>query len=271
MSRLRALTGIVVLAAAGVLVPATAALAAYTPLTPVITCDGATGAVTTSVSGNLLASGTTPTPVTVEFQRLRGVRVTATASSPLPTMAQPFTVKTTANPAGDIAATGYTGTFDPVTSFYYRETMRVTFKNTSTGAPYGYREATCQYDQRTTAALTCDPVAGTVTATATGVNGQAGSAEGSGRAAKVGYRVTQITQATKDGPIYRAETPWGYDVQHGLTRAADGSWADAGYVRTIKTHPYRYSEELTVEVLDPFNNVVGTASAKCTLYDGSQS
>lgn len=270
MSRLRTLAGVVVLAAAGLLVPATAAVAA-TPLTATITCDGATGAITTSTSGNLLLPGTGPRPVTVEFQRLRGLRVTATTSTPLTPMGQPFTVTTPATDSGDVAATGYTGTFDPATSLYYREAIRVTFKNAVTGAYYTERDATCHYDRRTTVTLTCDPAAGTVTAAVTGVNGQAGAAGGSGRASSVGYHIVRISQPKKDEPGFRGESLGGaWDVQHSLTRAADGTWADTGYVHTITSHPYRFAEELTVGVLDSSGNVVGHGTSRCTLFDGSQ-
>jgi hypothetical protein len=268
MSRLRSLVVIVVLAATGLLVPATAAVAA-TPLTATVTCDGATGTITTSTSGNLLVPGAGPRPVTVEFQRLRGLRITATTSTPLAAMGQPFTVTTPATDSGDVSATGYTGTFDPVTSLYYQEAIRVTYRNASTGAYYTYRDATCHYDQRTTVTLTCDPVAGTVTATVTGVNGQAGT-DTSGRASSVGYHTVRIYQSTKDDVTWRTQNisdPW--DVQHRLTRAADGSWADTGFVHTTN-HPYRYTEELTVGVLDSFGNVVGHGTARCILFDGSQ-
>lgn len=269
MPRLRALAGLVLLAATGLLVPATAATAA-TKLTATITCDATTGAITTRTSGTLLASGSTPTPVLIEFQRRSGVRVTATASTSLPPLAQPFRVTTTATSAGDVAATGYTGTFTPATSLYYRETLLVTFKNTSSGATYATREATCTHDQRTTVALTCDPVARTVTATVTGRDGQAGAADGAGRPAYVAYHVATITQGSKDSPRFRGEalTPW--DFQHRLSQAADGTWSDTGFVHAITRDSYYYAEEVTVGVFDSAGTIVGSGFARCTLLDGSQ-
>jgi len=269
MSRVRALAGLVVLAMTGLLIMPTAALAA-TQLKASITCDAETGAVTTSTSGTLLAVGTPPTRVTVEFQRAGGSRVSATASESLPLMAQPFTTTATTTTSGDITATGYTGTFSPATSLFYQEKLIVRFKNASTGAFYTTREATCNVDQRTTVSLSCDPVAGTVTATVTGVNGLAGGPYGAGRAVRIGYRFAQISQSTKDDPRFRSEFLGpGWNFERRLTRAADGTWSDAGYVHTITSNPYYYAEELTVGIFDAYGAVAGWGTASCTLYDGS--
>src|SRR5690349_19176570 len=110
MSTMRTLAGLTVLAIGGVLLSPTAALAA-TSLKATIVCDAATGTVTTSTAGTLLAQGSAPTPVIVEFQRQAGTHVTATTSRRLAPLPQPFTVRTTATASGDVAATGYTGTF----------------------------------------------------------------------------------------------------------------------------------------------------------------
>ena len=268
MSRLRALACLTVLATTGLLVPAGAAVAA-TPLKANITCDPETGAITTWASGNLLLPGT-PTPVTVEFQRSSGVRVSATTSTALPPLAQPFTVTATTTSSGDITATGYTGTFNPTTSIYYREVLVVTFKNATSGAVYTSRQATCDYDQRSTITLTCDQVASTVTSAAAGINGLTGAANGAGRPTSVGYHFVQIIQSTKDSPRFRGESLGGvWDVRHSVTKAADGTWADTGYVHTITSNPYYYAEELTVGVLDAYGTIVGSGTARCVLRDGS--
>jgi hypothetical protein len=269
MSRLRALAALVVLATTGLLITPTAAMAAG-GLRAYITCDAETGAVTTWTSGWLLAVGTPPTRVTVEFQRSGGRRVSATTSASLPPLAQPFTTTATTTTSGDITATGYTGTFNPATSLFYQEKLIVTFKNASTGAFYTTREASCEYDQRTTVSLTCDPNAGTVTATVAGVNAQAGASSGAGRPVRIGYRVARTSQSSKDDPAYRSVTLGpGWDVERQLTRAADGTWTDPGYVHTITRNPYYYAEELTVGILDTYGAVVGWGATRCTLFDGS--
>jgi hypothetical protein len=266
---MRAFACLVLLATTGLLVPATAAVAA-TKLTANITCDAETGAITTWASGTLLTPGTAPTSVTVEFQRRSGVRVTVATSTSVPPLAQPFTVRTTTTSAGDVTATGYTGSFSPATSLFYRETLLVTFKNASSGATYTTREATCDYDQRTTVALTCDPTVDTVTAAVAGINGNAGASSGAGRPTRVGYHIVQIVQSTPDSPRFRGESlGGGWDVQHRLSQAADGTWADIGYVRTVTSNPYYYAEEVTVGVSDAYGTVVGSGTAKCTLIDGS--
>ena len=265
MSRMRALAGVLVLAAGGLLITPAPARAA-TPLKAAITCDPATGTITTSASGNLLAPGAA-TPVVVEFQRSTGTRVTATTSTVLAPLPQPFTTRVTSTSSGDVTATGYTGSFDPATSLFYREKIGVTFKNAATGAVYNTREASCDYDQRTTLTLTCDPAARTVTAAVTGVNGQAGTTLGAGRAARIGYRFAQIRQNVKGDPIFRSELfgP-GWEFERRLTQAADGSWTDPGYVHgPITGNPFYYAEEVTVGVLDSFGTVVGWRTAKCTL------
>jgi hypothetical protein len=269
MSRLRALACVVVLVVAGLLVPATAATA-VTRLIADITCDRETGAITTRVSGTLLQPAATGTPVTVEFQRRSGIRVTATTSTSLPRLTPPFTVNTTTTSSGDITASGYTGTFDPASSLYYREVLVATFRNTATGATYATREATCEYDQRTTVTMTCDPAAHTLTATATGINGQAGAADGSGRPTRIGYHIVTIVQGEKGGPRFRGETLGGvWDVEHRLTQAADGTWTDTGFVHTYTRDQYYYAEEVTVGVFDAYGKIVGGGFATCVLIDGS--
>ncbi|MEU8230735.1 hypothetical protein AB0C12_14170 [Actinoplanes sp. NPDC048967] len=267
MSRLRTLAGLVVLATAGLLITPTAAQAA-TPLRANISCDAETGAVTTWASGNLLVPGT-PTSVIVEFQRRGGTRVTATTSTALASAAQPYVVKTTSTSTGDVNATGYHTTFDPVTSLFYRENLLVTFKNAA-GVTLTTREASCNYDQRTTATLTCDPEARTVTATVDGVNGQAGASSGAGRPTRVGYHVVRIIQHVQNEPRFRSELLGGaWDIEHRVTRAADGTWTDAGYARTQTGTPYYYAEELTVGVFDTYGAIVGWTTTRCTLFDGS--
>ena len=267
MSRMRVLTGLIVLAAAAVLVPSSAALAA-TSLTANITCDARTGAITTSVSGSLLLPGE-PALVTVEFQRKSGVRITPTTTLTIAPLSPPFRVTTTTTASGDIAAAGYTGSF-PLSSLYYRQTLLATFIDATTGATYTTREATCDYDQRTTVSLTCDQAAHTVTATVAGIKGQAGSTAVAGHPTRVGYRSVQISQATANDPRFRGEMLGsGWDIQHRLTQATDGTWADTGFVHPITSNPYYYAEELTVGVFDANGTFVGSGSAACTLFDGS--
>jgi hypothetical protein len=266
MSRVRALVSITLLAVAGLLVPATAASAAA-PLQASITCDPVTGAITTSASGNLFAPGR-PRPVVVQFQR-RGVNLTPTGLTSVPALAPPFKVTEMSWITGDVAATGYTATFDPATSLYYRENLTVTFMDIG-GFVYTTREASCQRDVRTTVTLTCDPAAHTVTATVAGHDGNAGASNGAGRVNRVGYRTITTSQATANEPRFRGGLLGdGWDMQHSLVRAADGTWADQGYVHTISSNPYYYAEELTVGVFDTFGTLVGGGFAKCTLVDGS--
>ncbi|WP_204298810.1 hypothetical protein [Actinoplanes campanulatus] len=267
---MRVLAGLAVSAVvAGVLVPATAASAA-TRLRANITCDAETGEIATWASGTLFAPGPAK-QVTVEFQRRAGVRVTATARTVLAPMAQPFRVTTTSTSSGDISAVGYTGAFDPVTDLFYREQLTVTFKDAATGANLATRDATCDHDQRTRVTLTCDPVAGTVTAVVNGVNGAAGDSSGAGRASRVSYHIATIKQQTPNNPGYRSEILGeGWDIEHRVVKAADGSWTDTGYVHTITSNPYYYAEEITVGVFDLNGIRVGTATGACTLFDGSQ-
>ncbi|MBB4754084.1 hypothetical protein [Actinoplanes lobatus] len=270
MLRMRVLSGLAVSAVVvGLLVPATAASAA-TPLRATITCDAATGVITTSASGSLFVPGPAK-QVTVEFQRRTGVRVTATARTVLAPLAQPFRVTTTSTTSGDVSAAGYTGTFDPVTALFYREQLTVTFKDAATGATLTTREATCDHDQRTSVTLTCDPVAGTVTAVVDGVSGTVGDSSGGGSASRVSYHIATIKQQTPNVPTYRNEIlGGGWDIEHRVVSAADGTWSDTGYVHTISGNPYRYSEEVTVGVFDLYGIRVGTATGACTLFDGSQ-
>ena len=272
MSRLRTLAGLVVLATTGVLVAPITARAATPPLRANITCDAQTGAVKTWASGTLFTPGTPPAPVTVEFQRRGGTVVTATTSAPLASAAVPLPVKTTSTSSGEVNATGYKTTFNPVTSLYYREKLVVTFKNAA-GATLTTREATCDHDQRTTVTLTCDPAAGTVTVAVTGVNGKAGAANGAGRPARIGLRHVQTVQHGQHDPRFRGELLGpGWDTERRITQAADGTWSDPAFVRsTITSDPYYYAEELTVGVFDTYGAIVGWGTARCTLFDKSAS
>jgi hypothetical protein len=235
-----------------------------------ISCDAETGAVTTWASGTLFTAGTAPTSVTVEFQRRGGTRVTATTSTALASAAQPFVVKTTSTSSGEVNATGYHTTFNPVTSLFYRENLLVTFKNAA-GVTLTTREASCNHDQRTTVTLTCDPEARTITATVDGINGQAGASSGAGRPTRVGYHIVRIIQHVQNDPRFRSELLGGaWDVEHRVTRAADGTWTDAGYVHPQATStPYYLAEELTVGVFDTYGAIVGWSTTRCTLFDGS--
>ena len=270
MSRLRTLAGLVVLATTGLLVTPTAAQAATPPLRANITCDAQTGAVRTWASGTLFTPGTPPAPVTVEFQRRGGTIVTATTSAPLVSAPVPLAVKTTSTSSGEVNATGYKTTFNPVTSLYYREKLVVTFKNAA-GVTLTTREATCDHDRRTTVTLTCDPAAGTVTVAVSGVNGQAGAANGAGRPARIGYRYAQILQHEQNDPRFRSELLGpGWDSERRVTPAADGTWSDPAFVHsTITSDPYYYAEELTVGVFDTYGAVVGWGTTRCTLFDKS--
>jgi hypothetical protein len=146
----------------------------------------------------------------------------------------------------------------------------VTFKNATSGATYTTREATCSYDQRTAVTLTCDPAARTVTATVTGSNGQAGTSMGAGRPTRIGYHIVRISQPRKDEPRFRSESLGGaWDIERRLTRAADGTWTDPGFVHTTTSTPYYFAEEVTVGVYDTYGAVVGWGTARCTLFDGS--
>ncbi|MEU8607035.1 hypothetical protein AB0C29_03415 [Actinoplanes sp. NPDC048791] len=270
MSRLRTLAGLVVLATTGLLITPAAAQAAQPPLRANITCDSQTGAVKTWASGTLFTPGTPPAPVTVEFQRRGGTVITATTSAPLASAPVPLVVKATSTSSGEVNATGYKTTFNPVTSVFYRENLLVTFKNAA-GVTLTTREASCYHDRRTTVTLTCDPAAGTVTVAVAGVNGRAGAANGAGRPARVGYRFARTVQHDANDPRFRSELLGpGWDFEHRITQAADGTWSDPAFVdATITSDPYYYAEELTVSVLDTYGAVVGWGTAQCTLFDGS--
>lgn len=256
------------MAVTGLLITPTAAMA-VTPLKAFITCDAETGAITTAASGNLLPAGTAPTRVTVEFQR-RGTRVTATTSGPLTPLAQPFTTTATTTASGDIAATGYVGTFSPASSLYYQEQVTVTVKNPASGVTYATREATCAHDLRTTVSMTCDPVATTLTVTVAGINGQAGTSLGAGRPTRIGYRFSKISQSQKGDPVFRSDSfPWVWDLERPLTQAADGTWADPGFVHTPgRSDLNYYAEEVSVGIFDMSGTLVGGGAAKCTLING---
>jgi len=101
-------------------------------------------------------------------------------------------------------------------------------------------------------------------------DGQAGAASGAGRPTVVGYRTAVISQATADSPRFRGE-PLGstWEVTHRVTPAADGTWADTGYVHSITSNPYYYAEELTVGIMDLNGTVVGSGTAQCVFHDGS--
>ena len=40
-------------------------------------------------------------------------------------------------------------------------------------------------------------------------------------------------------------------------------------MHTITSNPYYYAEELTVGVFDAYGSIVGSGTARCTLFDGS--
>lgn len=267
MSRMRTLLTVALLGGTGLLAPATAA-SAGTPLRVSIVCDAATGTITTAASGGLLWAGP-PKPVTVEFQRRTGRNVTPTGWEFINPLAEPFRVTVMSTSTGEVSATGYTGSFNPATSLYYRETVRVTFSS-PTGDHYGAREATCERDLRTTVTLTCDPTAGTVTAAVVGRNGRAGNADGYGRPTRVGYQATKTSQETPQDPGFTSHPLDSFDAVHRITQATDGTWTDTGYVRTITGKPYYYAEEVTVSVWDRFGGgLIGGGSAKCILFNGS--
>jgi hypothetical protein len=262
MSRIRALVVLTVLAIAGLLVPAGAASAAV-PLTATIVCDAANGIITTHASGTVLAPGK-PRPVVVQFQRLSALNVNSTGGTTVPPVA-PLSVTTLSTVNGTVAANGYTSVRDPG-SLYYRESVRVTFTDLG-GFVYNTRDATCERDAWTTASLTCDKAAGTVTATVTGHD--ANLTNSYGRPTRVAYRLGSTLQV---GPN---DTRWtsnsigpGWDITHHITPAGDGSWADTGYVHT-RTPVYYYSEQVYYVVSDEGGITVGSGTATCTLYDGA--
>ncbi|MDR7273626.1 hypothetical protein [Catenuloplanes atrovinosus] len=261
---MRTLGALVVLATAALLAPGTSASAAATPLTVSVTCDARTGAIATSVGGRLLLPGS-PVPVRAEFQRRVAYRVTAAGLTYMPTLA-PFVVDTTTNNVGEVAANGYTATFDPAGAVFYREEVRVTFRNAVTGANYGWYEGNCSHDPRTTVTLTCNQETGVVRATVTGIDGLVGGADGSGWASRVGYHRVRTSQPNANEPGFRTELDNGaYDVVHRITRGADGTWSDAGYELTVPAGAYYYAEELTVGVLDPYGRLVGSGTASCAV------
>jgi hypothetical protein len=258
MARIRTLATVALLGAAAALVPAATASAA-TPLEANIVCDD-TGAVTTWVSGKFLVAGS-PTSVTVEFQRRSAVNITAAGARAVAPLPQPFTVTVQSTSDGEVDAAGYTGSFDATTSLSYRETVVVTL-TTAAGA-HSTVQATCQRDVRNTVSLSCDPVAGTVTAATVGRD--ANGAGEFGEPARVAYRYSSVYE-DEDG-IRWGRSSDGWDATHSITPAADGSWADTGYVHTHSSDRYYY-EELTVEIYNRFGNLIGGGSAECTLGDG---
>ena len=127
---------------------------------------------------------------------------------------------------------------------------------------------TAEFQRRTGIRVTAT-VARTLTATATGLNGQAGAADGAGRPKHIGYHIATIVQGEKDGPRFHGEAPGVWDVEHRLALAADGTWTDTGFVHTYTRDQYYYAEEVTVGVFDAYGKMVGSGFATCTLIDGS--
>jgi hypothetical protein len=265
MSRMRMLATVTLLATTALLVPASAASAATT-LAATIVCDAETGAITTSVAGPLYQAGA-PRQVTVEFQRRDAVNVSLDARTTVPPLATPFKVTVSTKFNGSISATGYTGSFNPATSLYYQETVDVTIRNAA-GAVQATRSATCRRDLRTTLAITCDQAMGTLIA---GVQGSA-AREGvvDGRPAGVRYRVETTFQVGPDDPLWRQGSLGGWDYDHRITPAADGTWADTGFTRTVTVGRYHYyAVDITVGVFSAYGWVVGGGVAKCVLADAS--
>ena len=268
MSRMRTLAIVPLLAATALLVPASAASAA-TRLVTSIVCDAETGVITTSISGNVFLPGP-PQQVTVEFQRRNAANVTLAGRAAVPPLATPFKVTVTSTAAGDISATGYTGSFDPATSRYYQETVVVTARN---AAGYGAtRETTCRRDVRTTVTLTCDEAAGTVDAAVLGRDGQTGGTyDASGSPARVRYRTSTTLQHAPDEPRWVSGTLGdSWDFSQSVAPAADGTWANIAHIRTKDvTDMYYYAEETTVGVFNQWGLMVGFGVARCVLVDRS--
>jgi hypothetical protein len=264
MSRVRTLAIVTLLGATALLVPASAASAA-TRATAVIVCDPETGAITTSIAGPLVQAGA-PRAVTVEFQRQDAVNISAAALTTIPPLATPFKVTVNTKSNGSISATGYTGSFDPATSLYYQETVFVTLRS-STGILYGTSQATCKRDVRTTVTLTCDEAAGAVTATVLGRDAQPGAA--GVRPRRVMYTTAVTYRTSADDPGWTAHTP-GWEIDHGVRLAADGTWTDTGYVKPVTASSfYYYAEKLTVGVFNEWGGIVGGGTAECVLVDRS--
>jgi hypothetical protein len=262
MSRFRALVVLTVLATAGLLVPAGAASAA-TPLTATIVCDAADGIITTHAAGTVLAPGK-PRPVVVQFARLSARNFNATGGTVVAPVT-PVKVTTLSTVNGTVDANGYTSVRDPG-SFYYTESVRVTFMDLG-GFVYSTRDATCARDAWTTLSLTCDTATGTVTAATTGHD--ANVANVYGRPYNVAYQTFTTHQDGPDDPRWTSGSlgvVW--DVSHRLTAAADGTWADTGYVHTPSASTYYYAEQVNYGVFDSAGNTVGGGTASCTLYNG---
>jgi len=261
---MRTLAIVTLLAATALLVPASAASGA-TKLAATIVCDPETGAITTSVAGPLVQAGA-PRPVVVEFQRQDAVNVSAAARTSIPPLATPFKVTVSTKPNGSINANGYTGNFAPATSLYYQETVTVTLR-TPAGRLYDSKQATCKRDVRTTVTLTCDEVAGAVTATVLGRDAQPGVA--GVRPRRVMYTTAVTFRTSADDPGWTSHT-LGWEIDHGVDLAADGTWTDTGYTKPVTTSRfYYYAEKLTVGVFNEWGGIVGGGTAECVLVDRS--
>ena len=195
------------------------------------------------------------------------MNISPTALTPIPPLATPFRVTVTTKANGSVSANGYTGSFNPATSLYYRETVTVTLRSPA-GALYGYQTATCKRDVRTTVTLTCDQVAGTVTATVLGRDAQPDVA--GVRPRHVMYMTAVTVQANPDEPAFTRHTG-GWEIDHRINLAADGTWTDTGYTKTPTSDLYYYSEAVTVGVFNEWGGLVGGGTAECVLIDRSGS
>jgi hypothetical protein len=242
--------------------PARAAYA-LTPLKASIVCDSTTNTISTSVSGG--AGYFTPNmPVNVRFLVYSGTYVTETAEGIVSAVGSSITVPTTTAADGSVSIAGYTRSWQASDYVFYTETVKVSVLNTS-GAELGSSQATCTRDLRTTVTLDCDPEAHTITARSAGVGFTQMDWAGSVR---VEYLYSTTNQPAPGYPTFTSSLALYPNGVHYPTTTETGSWSDLGYVQTITTDPYYYSETVVVVVRDRANSyIIGSGSASCVYAD----
>lgn len=255
--RLRTLTAGLALAAGAAGLPTGTAAAANPPLRATITCDEATGTISTAAAGGTFAAGQ---PVTVRFEVHQGSSVPAggTTGRTIPQQRTVTDVPTRTLADGSIAAAGYRRPWRAADHAFYTETVRLHVRTSPTGSFGFYGQATCTRDTRTALTHTCDPATRTSAARITG------SRYAAGAPVRVEYRlIRMLTQAKPGDPawVMGPITYAGPNPARTVTADATGTWSDPGYVR--QQTAYRYEETIEVTVLSTTGVVVGRGDSSC--------
>ncbi|GAB3920606.1 hypothetical protein GCM10029976_006400 [Kribbella albertanoniae] len=230
-----------VLAATGLLIPllATApAAAATTKFHAWITCDPATNAIRTGITG--VGGVAANWPVTVDFKVESGYSATATTSARIPAFGTTTTVAGKSDANGDLTVAGYQRSFPISSNLFYTEKVVATVKNLS-GDVLAERSASCAYDTRTTVTLTCDRDAKTVTARAEGVQYN----EPQQQAMELKYEYGSVAKSSTGEPVFGTAR---YLRTTHYQSAVNGSFSDLGWTDTVPELQPGISLERTVWV-----------------------